>query len=69
MLKLHFEAIFKRCELEKLLHKLVGINAAAQVYRQLEAAEVYLIAEVRYFFELALLKQLCDLVKDEFDRG
>ena len=63
------EAVFKGSELKELEHKLVGINAAAQIERELKSAEVDLVTEVHDLLELALLNEIRDLVKYHLDRG
>ena len=63
------EAILKRCHLEELEHKLVGINASAEIERELKAAEVDLVAEVNDLLELALFNEVGYLVKYRLDIG
>ena len=54
-------AALKRRLFEKLRHHLFGVGAAAQVERQLEAVQVYLIADIRHLFELAALDEIGNL--------
>ena len=63
------EAVLQRGGLEQLCHQLVGIHAALEIQRQLQAVQVGLIAHIADLLDLAGLDQLCDLVHDGFHRG
>ena len=63
------ETVLQRGGLEQLRHQLVGVHAALEVQRQLQAVQVGLIAHVADLLDLAGLDQLCDLVHDGLHRG
>ena len=63
------EAVLQRGGLEQLGHQLVGVHAALEVQRELQAVQVGLVAHIADFFDLAGLDQLGNLVHDGFHRG
>ena len=63
------EAVLKRGHLKELGHQLFGINAAAQIQRQLKTAQVGLVAVVADLLELALLEHRIQLCHDDFHGG
>ena len=63
------EAVLQRGGLEQLGHQLVGVHAALEVQRELQAVQVGLVAHIADLFDLAGLDQLGNLVHDGFHRG
>ena len=60
------ERVLKRRHAEELLHELVGVCSALEVYRQAQTAQVGLVAHVVYLAYLPRLYKLRDLVDDRF---
>ena len=63
------EAVLKGSQLEELIHKLVGVNAAAQIEGELEAGQVDLVSEIGYLLEFTLLDKLGYLIEYKLDGG
>ena len=63
------EAVLQRGGLEQFCHQLVGIHAAFEIQRQLQAVQVSLIAHIADLLDLAGLDQLRDLVHDGLHRS
>ena len=63
------KAVLKRSELKELGHNLVGINSAAEIKRELESAEVYLVTEISDLLQLSFLHKLGDPLHYHFYRG
>ena len=60
------ERVLKRRHAEELLHELVGVCSALEVYCQAQTAQVGLVAHVVYLAYLPRLYKLRDLVDDRF---
>ena len=60
------ECVLERRHAEELLHELVGVRSALEVYSQAQTAQVGLVAHVVYLAYLPRLYKLRDLVDDRF---